>query len=71
MRNRWLAAMLCLVAVAGLVISMGCNAFTPERNRRRVAVMQSDMDRMVDEVDWLLGLDEPSTLYEDTFTPYR
>ncbi|MFW6189207.1 MAG: hypothetical protein ACOC7T_02140 [Planctomycetota bacterium] len=70
MRNRWLSAVLCLLVAVGLIASMGCNAFTAERNRRRAYVARSDADRIADDVDWLLGLDEPSILYEESFTPY-
>jgi len=67
MRNRWLAAILCLVAVAGLFVSQGCS---PQASARRAHVIKRDLSRIPDEIDWLLGLDEPSILYEDTFPPY-
>jgi hypothetical protein len=31
--------------------------------------MRQDLNRMVDDIDWFFGLDEPSTLYENTFPP--
>ena len=70
MRNRCLRAFFCLLAVAGLVLSTGCGMFTPERNQRRLDVMKADMARIPDEIDWILGLDEPSSLHEETFPPY-
>ena len=71
MSSRWLTGVLCLLAVVGLAISAGCsNAFSAERNRRRADVVRRDMDRMVDDVDWMLGFDEPSIIYEDSFPPY-
>jgi len=70
MRNCWLTRLLCLVAVMGLMASLGCNAFTAERQRRRALSIQKDLDHMVDDVDWALGLDEPSTLQEESFPPY-
>ena len=68
MRSRWVTALVCLVAVAGLLVATGCSQ---ERNARRAYVIKSDLDRMPDDLDWLFGLDEPSILYEVTFPPYR
>ena len=71
MSSRWLTGVLCLLAAVGLAISAGCsNAFSAERNRRRAYVVRRDLDRMVDDVDWILGLDEPSIIYEDSYPPY-
>ncbi len=33
------------------------------------AVAKGDLEDLPDNVDWVLGLDEPSVLYEDTFPP--
>ncbi|MGD2174019.1 MAG: hypothetical protein PVJ27_01345 [Candidatus Brocadiaceae bacterium] len=71
MRKRSLSVLLCLLAVVGLVVSMGCNAFTPERTQRRVSVARQDLGRIPDEVDWVLGFDEPSIIYDDSFPPYK
>jgi hypothetical protein len=30
----------------------------------------TDLDRIPDDFDWILGFDEPSILYEPTFPPY-
>ena len=70
MRSRWLTRLLCLVAATGLVLSLGCNAFSAERQRRRVQTSMTDLDRIPDDFDWILGFDEPSILYEPTFPPY-
>jgi len=70
MKSRWVTKLLCVVAVTGLVLSLGCNAFSAERQRRRAYSVRTDLNYMVDDVDWLLGLDEPSALHEETFPPY-
>ena len=67
MRSRWLVMLACIVTVAFLIASLGCSA---ERNRRRAVSVRTDLDRIVDDVDWILGLDEPSIQYEETFPPY-
>jgi hypothetical protein len=70
MSSRWLTVVLCSLALIGVSLSLGCaEMFSAERNRRRSYVMKSDVDRIPDEIDWALGLDEPSTLYEDSFPP--
>ncbi len=71
MRNWWLTRLLCVCALAGLVVSLGCNAFSADRQRRRAISIRTDLDHMVDDFDWILGLDEPSTLHEQSFPPYK
>jgi hypothetical protein len=71
MRTHGLTVIIGLVAVAALVVCTGCGMFTPERNARRVAIMKEDMSHIPDEVDWLLGLDDYSSLYDDTLPPYK
>ena len=65
--------MTLLVAFLAAIIlasTLGCaNAFSEERNRRRLQVIRMDLEHMVDDIDWVLGLDEPSVLYEDSFPP--
>ena len=68
MRNRWLAAVLCLVMAAGFIVSLGCTA---ENTATAAASIRADARRLPDDVLWVLGLDEPSILYEDTFPPYH
>ncbi len=70
MKHWWLGGLLCVFAAMGLIMSLGCNAFSAERQRRRAYSIRTDLDHMVDDVDWVLGLDEPSSLYEETFPPY-
>ncbi len=71
MRKRCVSLLLCMAALVGLTLSLGCNAFAPERNQRRMQVVRSDTRRIPDEVDWILGFEEPSQLYEDTFPPFK
>ncbi|MFO8007217.1 MAG: hypothetical protein R6V05_05700 [Candidatus Brocadiia bacterium] len=71
MAKRCLVILLCLLAVAALTMSTGCGYFTPEKNARRLRVARADLERIPDEVDWALGLDAPSILYEDGLPPYR
>jgi hypothetical protein len=71
MVSRCLRVLLCLLVVAGLAMSLGCrNTYSAERVRMRTYSMQTDADHIVDDVDWALGLDEPSILYEDSFPPH-
>jgi len=67
MTSRWVGIVLCLLTVVAISVSLGCSA---ERNRRRSYSMETDLDHLVDDVDWALGLDEPSILYEDSFPPH-
>ncbi len=71
MAKRCLAIFLCLLAVAALILSTGCAYFTPQKNARRLRVARADLSRLPDDVDWVLGLDEPTILYEDGLPPYR
>jgi len=67
MKSTWLVRFLCVVAVAGAVFTMlGCNAFTPERQRMRSQTVRDDLDHMTDDVDWLLFLNRPSIAYDET-----
>jgi len=71
MKSHWLAGLVCVVTLAAMVLSAGCsNPVSADRNRRRAYVVQTDLDHMTDDIDWALGLDEPSILYEDSFPPY-
>jgi len=57
---------LCFSAVCALIFGVcGCSAFTPEKNRRRAYVVKADLEHLIDDVDWILGFDKPSMLYED------
>jgi hypothetical protein len=68
MRKRWLAVVMCLVIGATFALSLGC---TPERSAAVQASVNGDLNQLPDDVLWTLGLDSPSILYEDTFTPYH
>ena len=59
------AAVVGLLCVIGLTFLCGCNAFSPERQRQRTYAIKTDLDRMVDDVDWILGLHRPSSLYNE------
>lgn len=67
MITRWVTVVLCFLMVVGVSASLGCSA---ERNRYRTDSMSRDLDHMVDDVDWALGIEEPSMLYEDSFPPH-
>ena len=72
MKNRWLRWFVCVLVVAGMALSAGCsNAFSAERTRRREYVVDTDLDGIVDDLDWALGLDGPSMIYDHSTTPYR
>jgi hypothetical protein len=67
MRNPWTIRTVCLLLALGFVVSLcACNAFSPQRQRRRAYVIRTDLDRMVDDVDWILGLHQPTSLYNET-----
>lgn len=70
MRSRWLARVVCLLTLTALLVVLGCaNALSERRNRYRLYSMNRDLDHMISEADWILGWDEPSILYEDSFPP--
>ena len=57
-----------LIAVVGAFFT-ACEAMqyhTPARERRRRHVVETDLYHMADDIDWVLGLDRPSTLYDQT-----
>jgi hypothetical protein len=64
---RWLTVVLCFLLLVGISAALGCSV---ERNRYRTDSMRTDLDHLVDDVDWALGIDEPSILYEDSFPPH-
>ncbi len=68
MRKRWLAVVMCLIIGATFTGTLGCSS---TRSATAVASMRQDLNRLPDDVQWALGLDEPSILYEDTFPPYN
>lgn len=65
LRNTVVVLVICLfVSVA----ASGCQMLkinTPERQRRRKYVIRTDLDRMIDDADWVLGLRRPSRLHNE------
>jgi hypothetical protein len=68
MRKRWLAVVMCLVIGATFAVSLGC---TPQRRAIANASVNNDVNQLQDDLQWIVGLDEPSILYEDTVPPYQ
>jgi hypothetical protein len=66
MKRLRLAVLIGLIGLMGLGVFGGCNAFSPQRQRQRIYSIKTDLDRMVDDVDWILGLHRPSTLYNES-----
>ena len=69
MINRWFTRLLCLSAVVGIVLAMGCGRLSAERKRRYRYVIRTDLQHMWRDMEWIVGLDEPSIVYEDSFPP--
>jgi uncharacterized protein YceK len=64
MRSSWVCKGLCLLTVLFLLALSGCSTVnTPERVRRRSYTIRTDIDHMVDDIDWALGLHRPSKAY--------
>ncbi len=68
MTHRGLSLLICLLAVLGFALSMGCT-LSEERRRLQGYVVQEDLKHMQDDFLWAIGSDEPSILYEDSFPP--
>ena len=66
MKTAWTARVLCLVVALSIVAISGCaGAFTPERKRRRQMAIRTDIEHMYDDVDWVLGVHQPSRSFDD------
>ena len=66
MNKSWAAFIVCAFAVLALTFVSGCAAYkTPDNQRRRAYTMKTDMENMVDDVDWVLGQHRPSLLYDE------
>ena len=66
MKRPWTRVVVCLLTAAFVcMVCAGCAFFTPERNRRRMHVIRTDYQHMLDDLDWILALDKPSRLYDD------
>ncbi len=51
------------------VFFIGCRAMeynSPRRTRRRQNTVKKDLGHLSDDIDWLLGLDRPSRLYDQS-----
>ena len=68
MASRGLTMLLCLLTVAGFAVSLGC-AVSEERSRRHAYVIREDLKHLTQDIDWVLGLDDPSGIHEDSFPP--
>jgi len=56
---------------AMLFLSTGCGSmFSADRNRARASVVRADMARIPDEMDFILGFEDPSMIHEDTLPPF-
>ena len=67
MKMPWAARVLCLVLAVSIVVVCGCaSAFTPERKRRREIVVKTDMEHLIDDVDWILGFHRPVRSFDET-----
>jgi hypothetical protein len=71
MPRPYLTGLLGLILALVLMFSAGCHPFRADRQAMRLDSISKDVDRSIDDIDWALGLDEPSMLYEKTFPPYR
>ena len=69
MRSRCLVFLLSLVALAGVLCTTGCST-TPAQRRTRALAAYTDRENMKREIDWMLGLEDPSMLWDYSFPPY-
>jgi hypothetical protein len=70
MARRSLTTVAFLLVIAGACVSLGCSHYwAAEKTHRRIEVAKSDWNRAGDDLDWALGLDEPSIMYEDSLPP--
>lgn len=66
MKGLRVGRVLCLLAALVLVAACGCNAFTPQRQRMRAYAVMTDLDRAVDDIDWMLGTYRPTRMYDES-----
>ena len=59
MKSGWLTRIACIAVLSCLLLALGCTAPTPERQRRRAYVTKTDLEHMMDDVEWLLGYEHP------------
>jgi len=70
MKNRFIVAALCMLALAGAALLTGCQV-TPEQSREQAYVKHMDRSRINDDWTWILGLDDPSILYNESLPPFH
>jgi hypothetical protein len=70
MRSRLLAVAVCLIALVCMLATTGCASHSPEQSRARALTRDTDRREMWRDIDWMLGLNRPSTLTKPTVTPY-
>ena len=71
MKSHLIGRFFCLLVGLAFVVSVGCADYTSaERQRYRSYTWRQDAHHLSDDIDWVLAVDVPSMLYEDTFTPY-
>jgi len=70
MRSRLLAVVVCVVALTCMLGTTGCASQYAAQRRTRAMVIATDREAMWREIDWILGLDKPSSLTKPTVTPY-
>jgi len=66
MRSSRAARVICLVVAAGFLLICGCGAYSPERQRNRAYVTRTDLDHATDDVDWILGLTQPTQSFDES-----
>jgi hypothetical protein len=67
MRGCWAVRIFFLLVVLVLVVACGCSTYnTPRRQRMRAYTVQTDLDRAVDDWDWIIGMDRPQVMYDST-----
>ena len=69
MRSRCFILVVSLFALAGISLSSGCSTYPAQRRTRQVT-MTTDRENMKREIDWMLGVEDPSMLWDYSFPPY-
>jgi hypothetical protein len=69
MKSRFVRGLICLVALGAATVLTGCST-TPAQARSRARAHRLNMDMMRHEVDWIIGMEDASILYDETMAPY-
>lgn len=69
MKNRCTTWLLCLLALVGVTLLTGCQTSAAQRRQRELTV-RTDRESLKREVDWILGYEDPSILWDYSFPPY-